>query len=450
MRTLQDQETQLIQLRDLPGPRLPSWLGFVGYWVAPDFTRKQWVKRGDRVVVNVPGLPTLLFTSSPADCKTVFTSRDSGLRLGEALRRMAPHEVLFGTEMIEWWNGENHALLRRKVTPAFNGDALRGYEQAIVAAAERRVAEWPVNEPVRFQSLMLDLARDVIMSVVFGVTESERRDRLEEALLELDEALTSTGMKARYLKAMARGGKWGNYRKMDRINAKIDAVTLDEIAYRRANPDGEERKDCLEVFLKIQAADEDNLLDDRMIAIFQRLLLIAGYETTGVTLAWVAERIVRHPDVLDELDASLARGEDAYLDAVITETMRLRPALPVTMRYAEKDFVMNDVLVPTGTVVMIYINAVHKREDVYPDPDRFDPDRFLGVRPDPNTWLPFGGGAHRCLGGAFAMFESRVLLRTILQHRRFQPETSAGEREDQHRNILLLPHNGATVTLLPR
>lgn len=442
--------TSVCELEDLPGPPIHSVVGFFAFWADPELARRELTKRGERFVVNVPLLPTVFVTTSPQDAKAIFTQPDSGLRLGQALRKLAPHEMLFGAEMIDWWNGANHAKLRKKVTPAFNGTALRAYEEAMIEATQRRVAQWPVNEPVKFSRLMQTLARDVIMAVVFGVTEGDRRARLEAVLIELDHALASTGMRARYFLAMARGGRWPSFGALDNINKRIDAITLEEIAHRRAHPSTEPRKDCLDIFMRLQDDDPDDLLNDHMIAVFQRMLLIAGYETTAVTLAWVAERIVRHPEVLAELDASLARGEDDYLDAVITETARLRPALPVTVRYAEKDVVINNVRVPAGTIVMIYINAIHKRPDLYPDPDRFDPQRFLGVRPDPYRWLPFGGGAHRCLAANFAMFESRVLLRTILQKRRFQPDTSPGERQDQHRNILLLPHNRATVTLLPR
>ncbi|WP_446221265.1 cytochrome P450 [Nocardia sp. IBHARD005] len=434
----------------LPRPPFHSIVGFVAYWASPELARTEVTKRGERVLVDLPLLPKMLITSSPQDCKAIFTERDGALKLGEALRKMAPHEMLFGSEMIDWWNGANHALLRKKVTPAFMGKALRGYEEAIVDAAERRVAEWPVNTPVTFTHLMQDLARDVIMSVVFGVTESERRTRLEQAFKDLDRVLASPSMLGRYAFAMARGGKWPSFPELDDINNRIDAITIEEIEYRRANPSDEERKDCLETFLRIQEADEDNLMDDRMIAIFQRMLLIAGYETTAVTLSWVAERVVRHPEVLAKLEQSVDDNDDDYIDAVITEAMRVRPALPVTLRYAERDFVMNDILVPAGTVIVVYINAIHKRADLYPDPEKFDPERFVGVRPDPHRWLPFGGGAHRCLGASFAMFESRVLLKTILQRRTFRPETSRGERQDQHKNILLLPHNGAKVTLLDR
>jgi cytochrome P450 len=130
--------------------------------------------------------------------------------------------------------------------------------------------------------------------------------------------------------------------------------------------------------------------------------------------------------------------------------MRVRPAAPVTLRHVDKDFVMNDVLVPAGTILLVYINAIHKRADVYPDPDVFDPERFIGESRHPHPWLTFGGGAYRCLGGPFALFEARVLLRTILKHRALAPDASPGERQDQHRSVLLSPHKAGTVTLLPR
>jgi len=328
-----DKASSPASIDTVPRPFLHSLVGFGGYWAAPEYTRKQVEQRGGRMVMELPFFPRLLLTARPEDCRAIFTERTGAVRFGEGLRRMAPHKMLFGTEMIDWWNGANHAVLRKKVSPAFNGKALACYEEAIVAAAQRRVTEWPVGQPVRFTSLMRTLARDVIMSVVFGVTESERRDRLEQQLRALDHTLASPGMAARYALAMARRGKWPSFEAMDKVNAAIDAVTLDEIAHRRANQSATERRDCLEAFLRIQEADDDDdMMNDRMIAIFQRLLLIAGYETTAVTLAWVAERIVRHPDVLAKLDATLAAGDTDYLDAVITETMRLRPSLGSTPR----------------------------------------------------------------------------------------------------------------------
>ena len=190
-------------------------------------------------------------------------------------------------------------------------------------------------------------------------------------------------------------------------------------------------------------------MDDEMIAGFQRLLLVAGYDTTAATLSWVAERLARHPEVLQRLEETLAAGDDTYLDAVITETLRLRPTVPFTVRAVNRDVVLNDVYLPRGSMVFLYINGIHRRGDLYDAPDEFRPERFLGTTPDPYHWLPFGGGINRCLGGHMAMFEARVLLRTILQEMTFVPEASTGENQ-KAQTVLLLPEKRATVTLRKR
>ena len=180
------------------------------------------------------------------------------------------------------------------------------------------------------------------------------------------------------------------------------------------------------------------------------MLLLAGYETTATTLAWVAERLVRHPEVMAKLDETLAAGDETYLDAVIAEAMRVRPAVPVTVRAVQRDCVINGLALPAGTIVMLYINAIQKRADLYPYPERFDPERFVAERPDPRHWMPFGGGAHHCLGAQLSLVESRILLRAILEHHRFAPDNSPDERQVGHRSVMTLPAKGARVTLLRR
>jgi len=232
------------------------------------------------------------------------------------------------------------------------------------------------------------------------------------------------------------------------VLADLDRVTYDEIAARRRSAQTD-RSDCLAVFLRIQEADPRGLMDDEMIAGFQRLLLVAGNDTTAATLAWLIERLARHPQVLARLEKTLAAGDDTYLDAVITETLRLRPTVPFTARMVNRDVVVNDVFLPQGSMVWLYINAIHRRPDLYDAPDEFRPERFLGTTPDPYHWLPFGGGINRCLGAAMSQFEIRVLLRTILQELTVVSESSRGEAQ-QAQTVLLLPKKRATVTLQPR
>src|SRR5262249_40349324 len=190
------------------------------------------------------------------------------------------------------------------------------------------VRDLPTGRPIRFHTHMRTLAREVIMSVVFGVTEPERRARLLEHLAALERVIASRGLAVRYAASMASRGRWLPFPALDRVLAGLDKVPYEELAARRSSPDNGQRRDCLATFLRIQQDDDDGLMDDEMIAGFQRLLLIAGYDTTAVTLSWVAERLVRHPEVLQRLEQTLAAGADTHPDPVITQTPPLPPTPP--------------------------------------------------------------------------------------------------------------------------
>ncbi len=436
-------------LDDLPRPKLHSLAGWATMWAAPEAARQQFAALGERFAMDVPLLPKMFWTSSPDDVRAVFQDKTRALSFGAGLRRLAPHEIVFGDRVMTWWASDDHTVLRRKVTPAFMGKALHGYEPVMEDVARRLVHDLPTGQPIRFHSYMRTLAREVIMSVVFGVTQPERRARLAKHLMELDRLHGSRGLALRYAMAMASHGRWLPFPALARVLAGLDQVTYDEIAARRSSQQDTERPDCLATFLRIQQADDTAQMDDEMVAGFQRLLLIAGQDTTAATMSWVVERLIRHPKVLERLEETLASGDDSYLDAVITETLRLRPTVPLTIRAVKRDFVLNDVFLPRGSMVVLYINGIHRRGDLYEAPDEFRPERFLDVTPDPYHWLPFGGGINRCLGGHMAMFEARVLLRTILQEVTFVPEASPAENQ-QAQTVLLLPHKRAQVTVRRR
>ncbi len=446
-----------LTLADLPRPPVHSALGWAMFWAMPDLARRGMSRLGERVVVDIPLMPRMLFTSSVEDARAIFTERGAALEFHEGLRRLAPHERVLGKRLLDAFGGEEHPATRRLVMPAFRGNAIRGYEDAMVQATQARLRTWPIGEPVKFIHLMKDLARDVIMSVVFGVTDPNRRAALEAALIRMDQVIDSPAMMGRYALSLVSRGRWLPFKALDEAIASMDRVVHDEIAARRRGRDGETTafesagKDCLSIFLSIQRDDDPTgFLDDRMVATFMRLLLLAGYETTATTLAWTVERLVRHPDVMVKLDATLAGGDTSYLDAVIYESMRVRPAVPVTIRMTTKDCVLNGVELPANTLVVIYINAIQKRPDLYPEADRFVPERFGGGRPDPRHWMPFGGGAHYCLGAELSLLESRVLLRTILRDHRFAADRTRGEPQRQHRSVMTLPGRGATATILRR
>jgi cytochrome P450 len=428
----------------------------------------------ERYVMRLPFAPAVLLTCSTDDCRAIFTERDGALLFGEGLRRFAPHEAMFGHDAIAALDGEHHTRFRRLLTAAFHGDALKGYEDGIVAATERRVAGWPVGEPVRFKQLTHDLARDVIAATVFGVTEPARARRLQIALDQLDDTLNSLELAGRFAAAILMRGRWAPFPKIERIHAEIAAVTREEIAARRAagsdraaapendaaggsdlaaarENDAAGGRDCLARFLALggPAGDPEETLSDDEIVSAMRVLVIAGWATTANTLAWIAERLARHPQALAACERDAHDGGDGrYLTATVQETLRMRPPVPITVRYVARDFDLAGTLVPRGTIVATDIERMHYRPDIYPEPRAFRPERFLEARPGTYTWLPFGGGVHRCIGAGFALTEGRLILQAILRRLTFAPTGQSGE-PSRRRTLITEPARGARVTLRP-
>jgi cytochrome P450 len=413
----------------------------------PGTERSPLRRLGDRFFVEVPGLPKLLVTCSPDDAKAIFTERDGALSLGEALNRFSPHQVLFGADNVIFLEGDEHARERRKLAPPFHGEMMKSYEQAIVDIALERIETWPTDRPVEFLGLARRFVLDVMRTVIFGVSEHERMRRLDRAMLDYCRVAESDA----FFRAGALGvlltGRWRRYPPLERSAAAVDAIVLEEIAERRrvGSPGAPRRADFLGMFLERSAGGEA-AKDEKTIARDMRGLTLAGYETTATTLAWIAETLAHHPDILGRLVQSVDAGEHDYLDAVITEVLRTRPVFPFTARRALREFELDGVHVPRGAVVVISIIALHERPELYPDPLAIRPQRFLDSRAGTYTWVTFGGGAHRCLGAAFAQFESRVLFRTLLQHRRLGPGGERGERP-RRSHPMLIPARGARVVL---
>ena len=189
-------------------------------------------------------------------------------------------------------------------------------------------------------------------------------------------------------------------------------------------------------------------MDDEWIVGAMRVLVIAGWATTANTLAWIAERLARHPEALARCREAAAAGTSRYLMAAVQETLRMRPPVPVTLRYVARDFDLNGLRLPKGTMIAADIERMHYRPDLYPEPRSFRPERFLDQRPGTYSWIPFGGGVHRCIGAGFSLTEARLILQTILQHLTIAPEVSRGE-PSARRNLITAPANKATVTLQP-
>jgi len=397
---------------------------------------------GERCLIDLPGSPTLFITCSPDDAKAILTEADGALSLGHALHRSTPHPVLFGGDSLIFLEGEEHVRERRRLAPPFHGKMMRAFEPAIADIARRRVEGWPTEEPVEFVTLAREFVLDVMRSVIFGVAAGERMHRLDAAMRRYCRVTESDGFLGAGILGVLLTGRWRGYPPLDRAATAVDEIVLEEIAERRAAGD-DGRDDCLALLLEAGETDDATLARD------MRGLMLAGYETTAYTLGWVASMLAHHPEVLARAEDSVDAGEDAYLDAVISEVMRLRPTFPFTGRRAVRDCEVGDVHIPKGAMAVISIMALHEREDLYDDPTAFRPERFVESRPGTYTWLSFGGGPHRCLGASLALFESRVLLRTLLERRHLR---AAGPRPERARRThpMLVPERGGRVVLSRR
>jgi cytochrome P450 len=294
---------------------------------------------------------------------------------------------------------------------------------------------------------MQAITLEVIMRAIFGITDSARLDRLRvllRALLDWSAVpwrLLLSGLLADRMAA----NRWE--RQLEALLDPVDDALFEEIAHARADPRIDERDDILA--LLVQARHEDGTpMTRRELRDELMTLLLAGHETTATSLAWALERLLRHPPALARLREELEAGSEDYLEAVIKETLRLRPVLPLVGRRLTAPLELGGYVIPAGEVVAPCIYLVHRRADIYSEPDRFLPERFLDGAPGvgPYTWIPFGGGVRRCLGASFATFEMKVVLRTLAQRVTLRAVGSDSETV-RRRAITFSPSRGAEVVL---
>jgi cytochrome P450 len=332
--------------------------------------------------------------------------------------------------------------------PAFHGERMRRYEQIMDQAALREIDAWRAGDELRLLPAMQSVTLEVIMRAIFGVEEGLELDRLRSRLQRLLRQTTSTG---RLLLRALLGPD--SERLNESFRAAIDPVDEElhrVIAERRRASDIEQREDILSLLLRARDADGEGLGDDELRDELMTLLL-AGHETTATTLAWAFERITRHPDVLARVtEEALTDGDAPYTEAVIQETLRLRPVLPLVARIVTRPITVGQgrFRLPAGTRVAPASILVHYREDIYPEPLEFRPERFLDEPPGTYTWIPFGGGMRRCLGAAFAQFEAKTVIRAVLSSVELEP-VGRGERTGR-RGFTLVPRDGARVRVVRR
>jgi len=386
--------------------------------------------------------PMVLF-SDPAAVKALYTERSHGLPPG----RNIVLEPILGSRSVLLLEGSEHLARRRVMLPPFHGERMRSYEQAVEEIVGAEIDSWPLQRPFPIHSRMQAVTLEVILRVVFGVAEGPRLEQLRGMLATV---LTETASPTAQLVGLAarRFGGRGPWARFEGQLKAADELLFAEIAEHRARPDLAEREDILSMLMAAEFEDgggmEDGELRDQLMT-----LLLAGHETPATALAWTFDLLLRHPAALARLRESLAAGEEDYLRATISESLRLRPVIPLAGRRLAEDLSVDGLDLPAGTDVSPAIWLTHTREDLYPEPFAFKPERFLEEAPDTYGWIPFGGGVRRCLGATFAEFEMRIVLREVLGRCELRKADPAPEKTGR-RNITLSPKAGTPVVVTAR
>jgi cytochrome P450 len=434
-----------------PGPRaikplrpLVAAVCGAGYLVAGEWLiRRLFATYGPIVSIPLPGTPVVLI-KDPELVKQVFTEKPDILLGGKGVR---PSALIYGTGSMFVQEEPEHLRRRKLLTPPLHGKALENYRPIMEDSTRQALAAWPTDKPFKMQLAARDLALDVIVRVMFGVEDRSERDRLGrpfEALLELG---SSEQLILRV--AMHSVGGLKRWPKLDRANRGIDDLLTPMIAARRQEADLHERTDIMSLLLTIRSEDGE-YLTDKEIRDDLVTLVLAGHETTATTLAWMVDLLLHHPDALTKVQAEAEADEStAYTQAVINETLRIRPPSPFTGRYTAGDYRLGGYTVPARTRIVPHIGEVNLNAESYDHPHEFRPERFLEGQPEPYTWIPFGGGVRRCIGASFAQQEIKIVLRTLLEGARLR---SASPRPEvpRARHVTIVPSRGARVVLEER
>jgi cytochrome P450 family 135 len=385
----------------------------------------------------------MVMISDPAAIKALYTERAHGLPPG----REVVLTPVVGARSLLVTEGADHLAHRKLMLPAFHGERMRSYQPLVEEIVDAEIDSWPLGEEFAIHPRMQAMTLEIILRVVFGVAEGPRLRELREVLTRVLEETASPFTQLIGLAAHRFGGR-GPWARFEEQLRAVDELLYTEILERRAGGDFEHRDDILSMMMQARFED-DSAMSDTDLRDQLMTLLLAGHETTATALAWTFDLLLRHAAPLARLRESLEAGEEDYLRATISESLRLRPVVPLAGRRLNKELSVDGLTLPAGTDVTPAIWLAHTRADVYPEPFAFKPERFLEEAPDTYAWIPFGGGIRRCIGAAFAEFEMRIVLREVFERCGLRKASPAPEKIGR-RNITLSPKDGTPVVLAAR
>jgi cytochrome P450 len=420
-----------------PGPSYPTLVQTFLFLVRSPTTVRKWERRyGDVFSVRLAPAGQAVVLSRPEHIREVFSGPGDTFHAGEGNAILGP---IMGEHSVLLLDEDAHRQSRKRVMSAFMGDTISGFGPVIEQIAADSIAAWPSSTPLAVHPQMNDISLEVILRIVFGLSDGERLTELRPLLQKLVQVGPMIFIGWLY-PVLEKVGPWRNFA---RLKTRVDELIYAEIADRRTAADLGERNDVLSKLISADPSQSDAELRDHLIT-----LLLAGHETTASTLAWTLHDLARRPELLARVRRAADAGDDDYLEAVIKESLRVRPVIRNVARRLAKPVRVGGYDLPAGVTVFPSIQLVQAREDVWEAAGEFRPERFLGKNPPPATWIPFGGGLRRCLGAGLATVEAIAVLKTVLRQVDIAP---VGPPEGSKvRNITTVPGRGARLVILPR
>jgi cytochrome P450 len=399
---------------------------------------------GNVFTMNVPIYGRVVVVGDSQLAKQIFTTSP------EELGNIQPNlSRLFGSGSVFALDGDDHRRRRRLLAPPFHGKSMKNYEAVIEEETLRETAKWPEGEPFATLPSMMRITLNAILRAVFGAEGAE----LDELRRIIPPWVTLGSRLAAMPKPQRNYGRYSPWGRLAEWRRQYDAIIDKLIAIERADPNFADRTDVLALMLR-STYDDGSVMSRKDIGDELLTLLAAGHETTAATLGWAFERITRHPDLLaalvEEADNTAQDGGNELRQATILEVQRARTVIDFAARRIHPPtFQLGEWVIPRGDSIIVSISRIHDDPDVFADPDRFDPYRYIGSKPSAFAWIPFGGGARRCVGAAFANMEMDVVLRTVLRHFTIETTTAPGERW-HCRGVAYTPRDGGRIVVRRR
>ena len=391
---------------------------------------------GDVVTLKVvPGGPFVILRD-PEHIKEVFRGAPEVFHAGEGNSLLVP---IVGRHSVLTLDAPEHKPARKRMMPPFHHERIAELTSTMREIAEQEARSWPIGTPVRLLDRAYALTLEIMVRVVFGVDDVHRAAALARALRQVSDI----GLSDILVWIRPELGKVWPWRNVVRRLEHADRLLYAEIAARRRDPDRSRRTDVLSMLLEEEPSDE--VVRDEVMT-----LLVAGHETTAVALAWLFERLLRHPDVMARVCKDLDQPKDLYRTAVFKEALRIRPVIHNVARRLTEPIELGGYRLPAGVAVLPSVGAVQSDPRLWgADAKEFRPERWLEGHPPQNAWIPFGGGVRRCLGAMFAQVEVETVLAGVLRAVELEA-VDPGDEGSAMNHITMIPKRGARVRVVRR